>query len=83
VTKAIVIALTHVAVLAFGASAASAQTRAWCFNDTSSLSGGPVNCGFHTYEQCMAARAGGSSHCVPNPALAVGRPYGMQPNRRR
>jgi Protein of unknown function (DUF3551) len=72
--KAVAIVLTHVAVLAIGASSATAQPRAWCFNDTSSISGGPINCGFHSFEQCMAARAGGSSHCVLNPALAV-RPY--------
>jgi hypothetical protein len=83
--KAAAIVLANIAVLAIGAGSASAQPRPWCFNDTSSLSGGPINCGFYTFDQCMASRAGGSSHCVPNPALAVGRPYtdGMQTGRRR
>ncbi len=71
--KAITIALAYVAVAALSPGCASAQARAWCFNDTSSLSGGPINCGFHTFEQCQAARAGGSSHCAPNPAFPGGR----------
>ncbi len=73
-TNAIVIVLTYVAVLAAGTGPAAAQARPWCFYDTSSTSGGPINCGFHSFEQCQAARAGGSSHCVPNPAFAGGSP---------
>ena len=81
-TNAILIVLTFVAVLAAGTGPAAAQARPWCFYDTSSTSGGPINCGFHSFEQCQAARAGGSSHCVPNPAFAGGRETTPRERRR-
>jgi hypothetical protein len=45
--------------------AEAAQTRSypWCvFYDSSTY-----NCGFTTYEQCMATAQGGQGFCRPNP----------------
>jgi hypothetical protein len=62
-TKVLVIALTAVAALATGADRAVAQGQAWCL-----IGGDSVRrCSFYTFEQCLASRAGGTSHCSPNP----------------
>lgn len=68
-TKAALIVLACVVVLATGVAPAAAQAQ-WCLF-TSNGSGG---CGYHTFEQCQASRAGGSSHCAPNPAYTGNRP---------
>lgn len=46
----------------------AAQTKSypWCiFYDSSTY-----NCGFTTYEQCMATAQGGQGYCRPNPFAA-------------
>jgi hypothetical protein len=56
----------------------AAQTRSypWCiFYDSSTY-----NCGFTTYEQCMATAQGGQGFCRPNPFEA---PRGQQRRPRR
>ena len=56
--------LAAIAPLMLGADRAVAAGAAWCLRSGDSGGGG---CAFHTFEQCQASRAGGSSHCVPNP----------------
>jgi Protein of unknown function (DUF3551) len=51
------------AALAIDADLSCAQAAAWCLRSGD----GGGGCGYHTFEQCQASRAGGSSHCVPNP----------------
>ena len=62
-TRIILIALAAVAALALETDRNSAQGAAWC------LVGGNSgrSCGYYTFEQCLASRAGGSTQCVPNP----------------
>ncbi len=54
--------LAYVAALVIGIDPAVAQGQAWCLIS----SGPPTRCSFYTFEQCLASRAGGSSHCSPN-----------------
>jgi uncharacterized protein DUF3551 len=57
----LLLALAAVA-LAIDADRNPVHGAAWC------LVGGDSgrSCGYHTYEQCMASRAGGTSHCTQN-----------------
>jgi hypothetical protein len=72
-TRAFMIVPALVAVLASGVGSAAAQERPWCLYETASDGGGAINCGFHSFAQCLASRPGGSSHCVPNPGFAANR----------
>ena len=76
--KAAVIALTAVAPLALGADCAVAQGQAWCLFGGDSGAG---SCGYYTFEQCLASRAGGSSFCAPNPNYPGNRPDTNRPTR--
>jgi len=44
-------------------SAARAQNYPWCSNFHD---GAGTNCGFSTYEQCMATARGSGGYCAPN-----------------
>jgi Protein of unknown function (DUF3551) len=68
-SKGGLIVLACGAALAVGIGAAAAQ-GSWCLR----VSNGSGGCGYSSFEQCQASRAGGSSHCVPNPAYAGNRP---------
>jgi hypothetical protein len=60
------------------ATVVEAQTRSypWCiFYDSSTY-----NCGFTSYQQCMATAQGGQGFCRPNPFVA---PSGQQQRRSR
>ena len=49
---------------------AAAQTDPWCvyYDFGGGMGGGgATNCGFSTFQQCLAARAGNSDSCGPNP----------------
>jgi hypothetical protein len=73
-TKALMIALASIAVVAIDADRTAVRAGAWCLV---SSGGGGRDCGFYTFEQCLASRAGGSSHCEQNPNFsgnAVTRP---------
>jgi Protein of unknown function (DUF3551) len=70
-TKALVLAVA--AILLTGIGPGVAQQASWCLYETAGDGGGAINCGFHTFAQCQASRPGGSSHCVPNPALGGSR----------
>jgi hypothetical protein len=72
-------------VLALGITVVTghqANAGSWCFIQTDSF--GSRDCGYYTLQQCLASRAGGSSHCSPNPAFVA--PPSFQrtrPTRRR
>lgn len=58
-------AVSLLALIAPLTVAAAAQTRSypWCvFYDSSTY-----NCGFTSYQQCMATAQGGQGFCRPNP----------------
>jgi hypothetical protein len=58
------------AVLAAGTLPASAERYyPWCYNEAS-IDGAP-NCGFSTWEQCMANRHGNAGFCQRNPWYAA------------
>ena len=73
-----------VALLSMG-TRAEAQNYPWCAYYSSGDEGGGTNCGFITFEQCMATARGLGSNCQPNtqyvpppgphPAIKVQRRY--------
>ena len=64
-----------VAVVALaGSSAAHAQNYPWCSNFHD---GAGTNCGFSTYEQCMATARGSGGYCAPNNMYVA--PHGAAP----
>jgi hypothetical protein len=67
-------ALGALAVTAFFASAANAQNYPWCANI--SMGDEAVNCGFDSFEQCMASLSGGaaSGYCIQNNTYKPHRP---------
>jgi hypothetical protein len=48
--------------------AARAQNYPWCSNFHD---GAGTNCGFSTYEQCMATARGTGGYCAPNTSYAA------------
>jgi uncharacterized protein DUF3551 len=48
---------------------AQAQYSAWCSEYTR---GGGTNCGFYTFEQCLANISGIGGRCYPNPFISAG-----------
>jgi hypothetical protein len=54
-----------VGAAAFGGSA-NAQNYPWCAIYGGADTGGASNCGFTTFEQCMATRSGMGGFCEPN-----------------
>jgi hypothetical protein len=52
-----------IAILVAASITARAQNWPWCSNFHD---GGGINCGFSTYEQCMATARGGGGYCAPN-----------------
>jgi Protein of unknown function (DUF3551) len=59
-------ALAFVALTAALASVASAQNYPWCALYNGGGVGGETNCGFVSYEQCMATANGLGKFCVRN-----------------
>jgi hypothetical protein len=57
-----------------------AQEYPWCVQYGGGGNGGGVNCGFVTWDQCMATRSGNGGFCYNNPFYHE--PYAQQrPNR--
>jgi uncharacterized protein DUF3551 len=48
---------------------AKAQYSAWCSEYSR---GGGTNCGFYTFDQCLANISGIGGRCYPNPYIAAG-----------
>ena len=59
---------------------AEAQNYPWCAYYSSGGGGGGTNCGFTTFEQCMATARGLGSNCQPNTQYAP--PPGPHPPTR-
>jgi Protein of unknown function (DUF3551) len=78
ITGAYVVLLVLTVGLTIGVDRAAAQGAAWCLRAGDSSGGG---CAYHTFEQCLASRAGGSSHCVQNPNYSG--PSSVRPRPRR
>jgi hypothetical protein len=56
-------AVLIIAILIAGSITVRAQNWPWCSNFHD---GAGVNCGFSTYEQCMATARGSGGYCAPN-----------------
>jgi Protein of unknown function (DUF3551) len=63
------IIFTAIAVAA--PTAAQAQNYPWCSNFHD---GAGTNCGFSSYEQCMATARGTGGYCAPNNSYVAPRP---------
>ena len=65
-------------------TAAQAQNYPWCA-DYGGKMGGSSNCGFSTYEQCMATLSGNGGFCNRNSQYVPGRsvPSSHERTRRR
>jgi hypothetical protein len=50
----------------FAVSPAAADAYKWCAQYSGGTSGGGINCGFVTIEQCRATVSGIGGFCVPN-----------------
>ena len=74
-TKVLLFALASVAAIAIDADR-TAQAAAWCL-----VGGDKRECGYYTFEACLAARSGGSSHCEQNPNFRGGPQGSVQPTR--
>jgi uncharacterized protein DUF3551 len=70
VMRTMATAMMAVAWLAIGASAGEARTYPWCatYNDTY----GSRNCGFSTFQQCLATVSGIGGFCGQNPLFQPG-----------
>ena len=72
------VALAVALMLLIQADVAQAQNYPWCAQY--SLRGGPRNCGFVSWQQCMATVSGIGGYCEPN---AMYRPGDVRPVRRK
>jgi hypothetical protein len=74
-----------IAIAAFTAAAAPSQAAVvypWCTTGAGMDFGG-VNCGFMTFEQCMATARGNGQHCQPNPLYQATAQPQPKPNPRK
>ena len=84
--KALIVAIGICAAAGAMSTRAEAQNYPWCaYYSGGSMGGGGTNCGFTTYEQCMADVSGIGGLCMRNtqyiPAPAPRPDY--RPHRRR
>lgn len=63
--KAVILASGILAALAATSAGAWAQNYPWCAYYSGS--GGSRNCGFVSFQQCMATAQGAGADCRPNP----------------
>ena len=70
--------LSALALLAGNDASRAEITYPWCAQYGAGLDGGGRNCGFWTYEQCMAALSGNGGYCEAN-AMYRGPSPGMIP----
>lgn len=74
--RTIVLVAAAMTVLPFTSIDARAEAP-WCAYDV----GGRTNCGFYSYEQCMAHLSGIGGSCLPNPAFQGNNNRGRPPAR--
>ena len=67
-----------VTTFGFAACASAEIYYPWCTNYGGGDDGGGTNCGFSTYEQCMATISGIGGFCDPNPFYS---PPSQNPSR--
>ncbi len=77
--KISILALALIAAAAFFAGPAKAQNYPWCAIYSGGAVGGGTNCGFVSYEQCMATARGLGSFCYRNTQYVP--PAGPHPRR--
>jgi len=75
----VIAALTLPAFLAL--SSVEGRAAPWCAN-YGGARGGASNCGFYTFEQCLAAKSGNGGFCDRNP-FELGSAYGYARKPRR
>jgi hypothetical protein len=75
------ILVTSIIGLAGTATAAQAQNYPWCAVYGGGMGGGGQNCGFSTFEQCMATLSGMGGFCNRNTQYVP--PPGPHPRLRR
>jgi hypothetical protein len=68
------------AIVVAGPTATRAQNYPWCSNFHD---GAGTNCGFSTYEQCMATARGTGGYCAPNTSYGAPRPALSSAHARR
>jgi hypothetical protein len=73
-----VLALGGLALLTASEPSRAEITYPWCAQYGGGLDGGGRNCGFWTYEQCLATISGMGGFCVANPMYRGPQP-GMIP----
>jgi Protein of unknown function (DUF3551) len=76
IMRTIVLVAAAMTVLPFTSIDARADAP-WCAYDV----GGRTNCGFYSYEQCMANLSGIGGSCLPNPAFQGNNNRGRPPAR--
>jgi hypothetical protein len=74
-----ILALAVIAIAAAFATPATAQNYPWCALYNGGGVGGGTNCGFVSYEQCMATASGLGKFCVRNTQYVP--PPGPHPRR--
>ena len=75
--RTIILIVTALAVVPL-TSGPSRADGSWCANYVK----GSSNCGFHSYEQCMANISGIGGSCQPNPAYTAQGDTGKRKQRR-
>ncbi len=64
-----------------GTEVADAASRPYCMQSGRGGPGGGIpDCSYHTFEQCLASRGGGTDGCFANPALMWDRIEGKRPS---
>jgi hypothetical protein len=80
------VTLAIITFAAFLLSSVEGHAAPWCANyGGSSSGGGGTNCGFYTFEQCLAAKSGNGGFCSRNPFElgSAGSAYGYVTPRHR
>jgi hypothetical protein len=62
-----IIVLATIAAAMMATPAAHADPYKWCAVYAGNRGDGGTNCGFVTYQQCLATISGIGGHCEPNP----------------
>ena len=78
--KILLSVLAVVAAVAAFSTSAHAQNYPWCAIYNGGAVGGGMNCGFVSFEQCMATARGLGSFCTQNTQYVP--PPGPHPQRR-
>jgi hypothetical protein len=74
-----VLALSGLMLVGGGETSRAEITYPWCAQYGGGLDGGGRNCGFWTYQQCLAAISGMGGYCMANPMYQGPQPGMIQP----